>query len=260
MKTIQGIGASPGIAIGPAYRFQRMDLHVEARTVHDVDAEFARFFQALEMAEGQLRLVHEKARREAGADQAAIFEAQLEMLRDPELLGETQAAIRDQRLNAEAAWWSTVERFASILEEMESEYFRARAADIRDVGRRVLRILKGITEEPVQLTQSVVVLAQDLSPSDTVSLDKSMVLGFCTAGGGETSHTAILARSLGLPAVVAAGPEVLEIPSGTQVIVDGVQGLLIVEPDEPTQITFIQRRKPWPVCGRKPLRIVKNRQ
>lgn len=243
MKTIRGIGASPGIAIGPAYRFHRVDLHVDTRSVHDVDAEFARFYQALEHAEGQLRLVHEKARREAGAEQAAIFEAQLEMLRDPELLGETQAAIRDQRLNAEAAWWSTVERFAAILEEMESEYFRARAADIRDVGRRVLRILKGITEEPMQLTEPVVILAQDLSPSDTVGLDKSLVLGFCTAGGGETSHTAILARSLGLPAVVAAGPEVLQIPSGTQVILDGVEGLLIVEPDEQVAKVFVQRRE-----------------
>lgn len=243
MRTIQGIGASAGIAIGPAYRYQRVDLHIDAHQVRDVDAEFARLFQAIEVAEGQLRLIYEKARQEAGAEQAAIFEAHLEMLRDPELLSEAQTAIRDERLNAEAAWWNAVERFANVLEEMGSEYFRARAADVRDVGQRVLRILKGVVDEPVKLTKPVIILATDLTPSDTVNLDKSLVLGFCTAGGGETSHTAILARSLGLPAVVAAGEEILAIPNGTPLILDGVQGLVVIDPDEETHMAYLQKRE-----------------
>lgn len=233
MKTLRGIAASRGVAIGPAFRFRRADLRFERHTVEDPAAEWARFQAALETAREQLADVYVKAEAESGAEQAAIFQAHALMLEDPELLETVRTTIGEQSANAEAALSDAAEMYAQMLESLDDEYLRARAVDVRDVATRVLRILLGVAESPTAgLTAPSIILARDLTPSDTVMLDKSLVLGFCTAEGGATSHTAILARGLGLPAVVGAGPDVLEIPEGATLVLDGSEGTLLVQPDE----------------------------
>ncbi|MEA3310455.1 MAG: phosphoenolpyruvate--protein phosphotransferase [Chloroflexota bacterium] len=233
MKALQGIAASSGIAIGTAFHFHRGDLHFERHTVTDPVAEWARLAAALEAAQRQIAEISARAKTESGKEEADIFEAHALMLEDPDLLETMQQAIKGQSLNAEAALQDAAENYAQMLEILDNEYFSARAADVRDVASRVLRILLGIAESPTAgLTIPSIILARDLTPSDTVLLDKSLVLGFCTVEGGTTSHTAILARSLGLPAVVGAEPEVLEIPPGATLALDGGAGTLTLEPDE----------------------------
>jgi len=243
MKTLRGIAASRGIAIGPAFHFRRADLSFERCTVEDPTAEWARFQAALETAREQLADVYAKAEAESGAAQAAIFQAHALMLEDPELLDAVRTAIEEQCINAEAALSDAAETYAQMLETLDDEYLSARAADVRDVAARVLRILLGVAESPTaNLTVPSIILARDLTPSDTVLLDKSLVLGFCTAEGGATSHTAILARGLGLPAIVGAGPSVLEIPDGAMLVLDGGDGTLLVGPDEGTVAEYRARQ------------------
>ncbi len=243
MRKVRGIAASPGIAIGPAFRFERATLQVERHTVDDPEAEWARLEAALKAAHIQLEEIYAKAATESGAETAAVFEAQAMMLEDPELLDTLRSAIIEQHQNAEAALVDASEAYAQALEALDDEYLRARAADVRDVAARVLRELLGMAESPTAaLVIPSIILARDLTPSDTALLDKALVLGFCIAEGGATSHTAILARGLGLPAVVGAGPEVLAIPNGTSLILDGSEGTLIVEPS-PETITAYQARR-----------------
>lgn len=243
MKTLRGIAASHGIAIGPAFHFRRADLHFDRCMVEDPAAEWGRFQGALETACEQLADVYAKAEVESGAQQAAIFQAHALMLEDPELLEAVRTTIEAQRIKAEAALSDAAETYAQMLESLDDEYLRARAADVRDVASRVLRILLGVAESPTAgLTAPSIILARDLTPSDTVLLNKSLVLGFCTAEGGPTSHTAILARGLGLPTVVAAGPEILEVPDGATLVLDGADGTLLVEPDEEALATYQAQR------------------
>jgi phosphoenolpyruvate-protein phosphotransferase len=233
MRTLRGIAASRGIAIGPAFHFRRTELCFECCTVEDPTAQWARFEAALETAREQLADVYAKAEAESGAEQAAIFQAHALMLEDPELLETVRTAIEEQNVSAESALSDAAEMYAQMLESLDDEYLSARAADVRDVATRVLRILLDVAESPCAgLTVPSIILARDLTPSDTVLLDKSLVIGFCTAEGGATSHTAILARGLGLPAIVGASPEVLEIADGVALVLDGSDGTLLVEPDE----------------------------
>jgi len=242
MKTLHGIAASRGIAIGPAFHFRRADLCFECCTVEDPAAEWARFEAALETAREQLADVYAKAEAESGAEQAAVFQAHAMMLEDPELLDAVQTAIEGQGVNAEAALSDAAEMYAQMLEALDDEYFCARAADVRDVVNRVLCILLGVAESPCAgLAIPSIILARDLTPSDTVMLDKSLVLGFCTAEGGATSHTAILARGLGLPAVVGAGLDVMKVPDGATLVLDGSEGTLLVDPDEETAAGYRSR-------------------
>jgi phosphotransferase system enzyme I (PtsI) len=235
VKTLQGIAASRGIGIGPAFHFRRADLCFDRCTVEDPSVEWTRCQAALGTACEQLADVCAKAEIESGVEQAAIFQAHVMMLEDPELLDTVQAAIEEQCVNAEAALSDAAEMYAQMLESLDDEYLSARAADVRDAATRVLRILLSVDESPTAgLTIPSIILARDLTPSDTVLLDKSLVVGFCTAEGGATSHTAILARGLGLPAVVGAGPVVLEVPDGAMLVVDGTDGALLVNPDKRT--------------------------
>jgi phosphoenolpyruvate-protein phosphotransferase len=232
MQTLKGIAASRGIAIGPAFHFKRVALQIDCITVQNTAVEWGRFESALVVARRQLDAVFEQASREHGAEQAAIFEAQQAMLDDPELLESVRTAILTEKINAEAAMSRAAEGYAQMLAALEDEYLRARAADVRDVGQRVLRALLGVAESPTaDLKAPAIILADDLAPSDTVLLDKALVLGFCTAQGGATSHTAILARGLGLPAVVGAGSAVLALPVNANLIADGTEGALLVEPE-----------------------------
>ena len=243
MRTLRGIAASRGIAIGPAFHFRRADLSFEHCTVEDPAAEWARFQAALETAREQLAGVYAKAEAEAGAEQAAIFQAHAMMLEDPELLETVRTAIEEQCVNAEAALSDAAEMYAQMLEALDDEYLSGRAADVRDVAARVLRILLGVAESPTaSLTILSIILARDLTPSDTVLLDKSLVLGFCIAEGGATSHTAILARGLGLPAIVGIGSDVLDIPDSARLVLDGDDGTLLVEPDDGTVAAYRARQ------------------
>jgi phosphoenolpyruvate-protein phosphotransferase len=242
MKTLHGIAASRGIAIGPVFHFQKVNLRFERCTVEDPSAEWARFQGAIETACEQLADVCAIAEAECGPEDAAIFQAHTLILEDPELHEAVRTKVETQCINAESALGDAAEMYVELLESLDDEYLRARAADVRDVTDRVLRILLGVAgSNSVELAAPSIILARDLTPSDTVLLDKSLVLGFGTAEGGPTAHTAILARALGLPAVVGIGPELLEIPDSTMLILDGSSGTVIAGPDMETVSSYRAR-------------------
>jgi multiphosphoryl transfer protein len=228
---VAGLSASPGITAGPVWTFQRERLEVTERAFDTVE-EHRLLEEALAAASAELRQLHDGFLQKAGAQRAAIFKAHLELLDDPELTRDSHGLI-DTGLSAGASWRRVFEARAESLAAMEEPVLSARAADLRDVGRRVLRPLANVVEGETTLPDHpVVLLAEDLAPSDTAKLDPALVLGLCTAGGGTTSHTAIIARSLDLPAVVALGPSVLDLRDGQPCILDGDAGVLVVAPSE----------------------------
>lgn len=233
-QTIRGIGASPGIASGPVFRYELREQAVEQRHIEDVSAEQARLDAALAQAQAETRALAERARKDVGAGNASIFEAHEMFLSDPDLLAEVRAMIETQQVNADYAWKVGTERQAAALRSLGDEYLAARAADVEDVAQRVLRLLRAEQGQMVQPTQPSVIVAGELTPSETVTLDKRLVLAFCTARGGATSHVAILARALGIPAIVGLGAATEQLRAGTQVIVNGATGELVSEPDEAT--------------------------
>lgn len=232
MQTIQGLPASPGIAIGPLWVYRPVLLNVTARAVADVAAEWERVQTAVSTAQSQLAALYDRALAEVGAEEAAIFEAHQLFLEDPALLEMIQAAVEGEGINGEMAAYQAAESYAEMLEAMDDEYFQARATDIRDVGRRLVACLLGVSLDSAAMpTQPVVIVAEDLTPSDTVGFDKEKVLGLCTVRGGPTSHTAILARSLGLPAAVSVPLRLNHLPEGEVVVLNGRSGTLTLNPD-----------------------------
>lgn len=230
-KVIAGISASPGVSIGTAWKFQREEL-VVAEKAPDPAVQHRRLDQALASAAADLRNLHEEFWKKAGAAKAAIFKAHLELLDDPEMAADAHARI-DAGSSAGWAWRDVYEDRAGVLAGLADPLLAGRAADLRDVGRRVLRLLADVTESVAALPDHpVILLAEDLEPSDTAKLDPAMVLGLCTAGGGATSHTAIIARSLDIPAVVATGPAVLDAENGQEVVINGDDGVLVLGPSE----------------------------
>lgn len=244
MQKIMGIAASPGIAFGPAYVYQDQTIDVLEQIVEDAQSELSRLEKALHMAKGQIEQLMHQAQNQVGDAEAAIFEAHALFLEDPELLKTVRSTIESRMVNCEFAWKTAIEAHAQQLDALEDEYFQARAADLRDVGSRVLRLLLGIEDVDLSgLKQPSIIIAKDLTPSDTVRLDKSLVVGFCTAEGGPTSHTAILAKALALPAVVGVGEELLSIQGGTALILDGEAGFIIIDPDQDTKTASQIRMK-----------------
>jgi phosphoenolpyruvate-protein phosphotransferase len=230
---IQGIAAAPGIAIGPVYQFQQSELEIE-ETFAGSSQEQTRLQEAIERARGQLVTMRKQMLKRKADAEAAIFDVHLEILDDPDLLDTVLLKINEKQ-NAAQAWQETIDQRAELVAGLDDPLLAARSADLHDVGYRVLRLLVGSEEPRYRLPDHpVIILAEDLSPSDTASLDKGKVLGFCTAIGGPTAHSAIIARALSLPAVVSAGENVLEIADGTMVIVDGGTGLISIAPDEAT--------------------------
>ena len=230
-RVIAGISASPGVSTGPVWKFQREELTV-TETAPDPQAQHRRLDQALAAAAADLRNLHEEFWKKAGAAKAAIFKAHQELLDDPEMVGEAHALI-DRGKSAGWAWRAVYEERAATLAQLADPLLAGRAADLGDVGRRVLRLLAVVTESVAALPDHpVILLAEDLEPSDTAKLDPAKVLGLCTAGGGATSHTAIIARSLDIPAVVAAGPSVLDLENGRAALRDGDGGVLVAVPSE----------------------------
>jgi phosphoenolpyruvate-protein phosphotransferase len=241
---LTGVPAAPGISDGPSFLYREQAITIPHYEIEDLDTELQRFEHALTTADVQIEKLRAKAESETGVDEAAIFDAHALFLQDPTLISAVQEAIHERKTNVEAAWMEAIEENAAKMEALEDEYFRARAMDIRDVGQRVLRILLDLTESDLSaLKTPSIILARDLTPSDTVRIDKSLVLGFCTAEGGPTSHTAILAKALGLSAVVGLGPSILEIKNGTPILVDGEKGEIVVFPDGDTVTEFEARRR-----------------
>ncbi len=239
MKRLTGISASRGICIGPAFPFIRQALRVESYCVDDPQVEIARLESAIEKAKDQISQIYQKALGEASKADAEIFQAHRMILEDPELLKEVKTKIVKDSICAEFAMMTTAQSFSDMMAAMQDEYFKARATDIMDVGNRVLRILLNVAESPTaELKEPSVITADDLTPSDTVMLDKSLVLGFCTVYGSATSHTAILARGLGIPAVSGAGAEIMKVSKGTRIILDGTHAEAIIDPDDAYSQTF----------------------
>lgn len=228
LKEYKGIPAARGFARGAALQWKDAEYQIPGFTPTDFEAEKKRLKDARQVAEGQLHALSEQVSGEAGMAEAALFEAQAMFLNDTVLVIKAEETI-DAGVNAERAWHQACEYFAAQLESLPDETLSARSADVRDVGRRVIEILLGVQSTTV-LVEQVVILARDLAPSQTAALDRSKVLAFCTAEGGPTSHTAILAKALGIPAVVGMGEAVLEIPDNTALLVDGSTGLVVSNP------------------------------
>ncbi|MCL4299394.1 MAG: phosphoenolpyruvate--protein phosphotransferase [Anaerolineae bacterium] len=242
MIRLTGIAASQGIAIGPAFVYRPEPLTFERRMIQTPLAEVDRLIQAIEAVQGMLVALQEHTQETIGKEEAQIFEAHRMFLTDPVFADEIKQIIQEEHINAEAA----VERVSNQLivefEAIDDDYFRQRKGDIKDVAQRLLRQLLGLEETTLSaLTQPAIIIAHDLTPSDTASLNRKMALGLCTEIGSSTSHTAILSRSLDIPAVVGVGQ--IEISSGVQVIIDGSTGHLLIDPDEGTLSEYQAKQK-----------------
>ncbi|WP_332634237.1 phosphoenolpyruvate--protein phosphotransferase [Halalkalibacter flavus] len=231
MENINGIGASAGIAIAKAYCLEEPEFKIEKKLIEDAESELKRFEGAVNQSKTELQKIKEHANRELGTDKADIFEAHLLVLSDPELLNSVKEKIENEGLNAEVAMKEVADMFVSMFESMENEYMKERAADIRDVTKRVIAHLLCVQVPNLSLvSEEVVIVAEDLTPSDTAQLNRKYVKGFTTNIGGRTSHSAIMARSMEIPAVVGAKVVTTEIENGALVIVDGIDGTVIANP------------------------------
>ncbi|MBO0996127.1 phosphoenolpyruvate--protein phosphotransferase, partial [Bacillus sp. SD088] len=240
---LKGIGASAGIAIAKAYRLQEPELTIEKREIADKAAEKQRFEQAIDRSKAELETIKDHANHELGADKAEIFAAHLLVLSDPELLTPVLDKIGLEGINAEVAMKETADQFVSIFESMDNDYMKERAADIRDVTKRVIANLLGVQiPNPSLISEEVVVIAEDLTPSDTAQLNRQFVKGFTTDIGGRTSHSAIMARSMEIPAVVGTKIATARIENGMMVIVDGLDGAVLIDPSA-EEMAYYQEKK-----------------
>jgi phosphocarrier protein FPr len=243
---LQGIGVSEGTVVAPAFVYQRNDLQVERRTVTDVEGERKRLQQALDSALQQLDQVQERVSTATDAQTGRIFEFHRLMLQDSELIGAIEQRIQVKHYGAESAAAEVFAEWADRFAGLDDELMRARAADVRDVGSRLLAMLLG--EEASDLTRlpgAVIIVAQDLAPSETALLDRTKVRGLATALGGETSHTAILARMLGIPAVAGLGAAVLAVSPGTVLALDGDAGVVEVDPSPQAIHSYEAQQERW---------------
>lgn len=230
---IKGIGASSGIAIAKAYKLVMPDLTVTKVTVDDVDGELKKFDDCMAATAKELEAIKEAASKNLSAEEAAVFDAHALVLQDPELKTQVEDKIKNEKINADAALDEVAQQFIAMFEMMDDDYFRERAADIKDVSRRLLANLLGKTlPNPALIDEEVVVIADDLTPSDTAQLNKNLVKGFATNIGGRTSHSAIMARSLEIPAVVACKTITEDVNEGDMIILDGVEGVVMINPDD----------------------------
>jgi len=240
---IKGIGASSGIAIAKAYKLVMPDLTVTQNTVEDVTAEIKKFEDCMAETAKQLEAIKEAASKNLSAEEAAVFDAHALVLQDPELKTQVLDKINNEKLCAEAALDAVANSFIAMFEMMDDDYFRERAADIKDVSRRLLANLLGKPlPNPALIDEEVVIIADDLTPSDTAQLNKNLVRGFATNIGGRTSHSAIMARSLEIPAVVACKTITEEVKDGDLIVLDGIEGTVMINPDEATVKEYETKR------------------
>jgi phosphotransferase system enzyme I (PtsI) len=239
---MKGIPAAPGLAHGRTIIVSEIELEIPNYEISDIDGEIQRLQAAIDKAELQLIEIKEDVESRSAKNEAEIFEAHRMILEDVALIGRAKESIADG-INAEKSWMDAIEYFAQMMEQIPDETLSSRALDIRDVGRRVVGLMLGISAGQNILSEPSIIVGDDLTPSDTVSLDKEMVLAFITARGGPTSHAAILAKAFSLPAIVGLGEEVLELPEGTLVLVNGEKGEVIVGPTEAEVREFEEQEK-----------------
>lgn len=242
MEQIFGKGVSKGVAAGPISFYRRASGVIPRHEVSDTVAELERFRTARETAKEQLAKLYDKALAEAGEDAAMLFEAHQMMLDDLDFVESIEGMIENDRVNAEAAVSDTGAQFAEMFAAMDDSYMQARAADIRDISARVIGILTGEGESGIVSDVPCIVAADDLAPSETVQLDKALILGFITAGGSANSHTAILARTMGIPAIIGAGAALKSELEGKYAILDGQTGEAVVEPDEAERDRLLKKQ------------------
>ena len=242
-KMLKGIAASDGIAAAKAYMLVQPDLSFSETSIDDPEAEIKRLDDAVEASKSELELIKQKATENLGEEEAQVFEAHLTILADPELLGQIKDKIKNDKVNAEAALKSVTDMFIEMFEAMtDNAYMQERAGDIRDVTKRIMSHLLGVTlPNPALIQEEVVIVAHDLTPSDTAQLDRNYVKGFITDIGGRTSHSAIMSRTLEIPAVVGSGSATTDIQEGEMVIIDGINGDALVDPTDAELADYKQK-------------------
>ncbi|MBW4686490.1 MAG: phosphoenolpyruvate--protein phosphotransferase [Komarekiella atlantica HA4396-MV6] len=242
---LSGIAASPGVAIAPVVHYQPTPITITQYHVEDAEAEWQRLQTAIHTAQHEIQAVFSQASIQIGDTEAAIFDAHLLFLEDPILLEAAHQRILEHHLNAEAAWQAVVDEVATTYHTLEDSYLQERVDDLVDVGQRVLRLLIGNAHTGLHLFEPAILVATDLTPSDTAGLDPAKVLGICTTSGSATSHSAIIARTLGIPAVLGIGAEVLHLEDGTLMALDGESGKAWVEPEADTLGVLEAKREAW---------------
>ena len=232
MQSYQGKSVYKGIAMGPVVVLKKNDYQVKRTRVEDPEAEIKRVDEALEKSKEQLQKLYDKAVQEVGEASAAIFEVHQMMLEDDDYLEAIQNTIRTEQINAEYAVAATGDNFAEMFASMDDDYMKARSADIKDISERLVRNLSGQDDADLSSIEPSIIVADDLSPSETVQMDKDKILAFVTVHGSTNSHTAILARMMNIPALIGVDMDLEEIHTGMEAVVDGFQGVVIFEPDE----------------------------
>lgn len=240
VEMLKGIAASDGVAVAKAYLLVQPDLTFSKTTVEDTAAEASRLDDALAKSTEELQQIREKAAQSLGEAEAQVFDAHLMVLSDPEMVGQIKQNINDNSVNAESALKEVTDMYISMFEAMEDNaYMQERAADIRDVAKRILAHLLGVTlPNPSMINEEVVVVAHDLTPSDTAQLDRNFVKAFVTDIGGRTSHSAIMARSLEIPAIVGTKEITAKVKEGDMLAVNGIEGDVIVDPTAEQKAEF----------------------
>lgn len=239
-EMLKGIAASDGVAVAKAYLLVQPDLSFETVTVEDTNAEEARLDVALQASQDELSVIREKAVESLGEEAAAVFDAHLMVLADPEMISQIKETIRAKQTNAETGLKEVTDMFITIFEGMEDNpYMQERAADIRDVAKRVLAHLLGVKlPNPATINEESIVIAHDLTPSDTAQLNKQFVKAFVTNIGGRTSHSAIMARTLEIAAVLGTNDITKRVKDGDMIAVNGITGEVIIDPSEDQILAF----------------------
>jgi phosphoenolpyruvate-protein phosphotransferase (PTS system enzyme I) len=254
-KSVSGIPASSGIAIGKAFILEQADLVIEKKQVADVSEELEKLEKAVAQSKQELETIKDNTAKNLGEDKATIFAAHLLVLDDPEFIGSVRQKVESEKINAEAALDEVASQFITIFESMDNEYMKERAADVRDVTKRLTHHLLGVPySSPASISEESILVAEDLSPSDTAQLNRQLVLGFATNIGGRTSHSAIMSRSLEIPAVVGTKVITDSVQTGDLLILDGVEGTVIIAPNDEElkayqekQAAFNRQKEEWAI-------------
>ncbi|ENK1244409.1 phosphoenolpyruvate--protein phosphotransferase [Clostridium botulinum] len=240
----KGIAASKGYAIGKIFIKEDINIEVVEKSIDNIEKEKERFKNALISTKEQLDRIKDKAQKEVGVEKAAVFDSHIMLLDDPEFAGAVEMNVESNKVNSEKALEEVIDMYSSIFAAMEDEYMRERGADIKDVGKRIMLNLMGKSSNSIDdLDKDTIIVAQDLTPSDTAQLDKEKVIAFLTNIGGRTSHSAIMARTLEIPAIVGMKDITESVKNGDVVIVDGIEGVVIINPDKDTINKYEESKK-----------------
>ncbi|MBE9228618.1 phosphoenolpyruvate--protein phosphotransferase [Phormidium sp. LEGE 05292] len=245
IKELSGIAASDGVAIAPVVHYQPTIFTPTQYHIDNVESEWQRLHEALETAKQEVQTLLSQASMQIGDAQASIFDAHLLFLADPVLLEAVHQRIREQQINAEAAWQAVVDEIAASYRALEDSYLQERINDVVDVGQRVLRLLGNAVATALTLPEPAILVATDLTPTDTIKLDPTKIVGICTTSGSPTSHSAIIARSLGIPAVLGVDAQILQVEDGTLLCLDGEMGKVWVEPEADILTLLETKRQAW---------------